>query len=90
MYYVDSETDDDDDKTRSEIEIENLIEWAKRLTPINVEAVERIGDKYKTLITEEKEQTETTKSNDKNKITQTKQMRRTIITVFGGEINYKD
>ncbi|EDR23770.1 hypothetical protein, conserved [Entamoeba dispar SAW760] len=82
MYYVDSQPDEEGNNIRSENEIERLIKWGSKLTPINIEVVE-----YK-IITEEKEQTESMGNNGKYIITQLKHMKREIRIYCNGEIRY--
>ncbi|GAB1223375.1 hypothetical protein ENUP19_0145G0001 [Entamoeba nuttalli] len=86
MYYVDSEPDKRYDNSRSENEIERLIEWGRRLNPINIDT----SYQEKAPVIEEKEETESMGNNDKQIITQVKRKRREIRVGFNGEIKYGD
>ncbi|GAB1222651.1 hypothetical protein ENUP19_0120G0030 [Entamoeba nuttalli] len=61
MYYVDSEPDKRYDNSRSENEIERLIEWGRRINPINIDT----SNQEKAPVIEEKEETESMGNNDK-------------------------
>ncbi|GAB1223909.1 hypothetical protein ENUP19_0165G0004 [Entamoeba nuttalli] len=86
MYYVDSEPDKRYDNSRSENEIERLIEWGRRINPINIDT----SNQEKAPVIEEKEETESMGNNDKQIITQVKRKRREIRIGFNGEIKYGD
>ncbi|GAB1220668.1 hypothetical protein ENUP19_0056G0027 [Entamoeba nuttalli] len=86
MYYGDSEPDKRYDNSRSENEIERLIEWGRRINPINIDT----SNQEKAPVIEEKEETESMGNNDKQIITQVKRKRREIRIGFNGEIKYGD
>ncbi|EMD45878.1 AIG1 family protein [Entamoeba histolytica KU27] len=86
MYYVDSDPDEEYDNIRSEEEIERLIEWGRRINPINIDT----SNQEKESVIEEKEETESMGNNDKQIITQVKRKRRKIRIGFNGEIEYGD
>ncbi|EMD49612.1 Hypothetical protein EHI5A_249300 [Entamoeba histolytica KU27] len=54
MYYVDSQPDEDYDNSRSEDEIERLIEWGRGLKLIDKEEINKLVSEYKEIRYEEK------------------------------------
>ncbi|EMD42384.1 AIG1 family protein [Entamoeba histolytica KU27] len=87
MYYVDSQPDEDSDNSRSEKEIESLIEWAKELELIDEKEINKLVSKYKEIRYEEKEETKTKKETKSDITYEKKTYRRCIkVTNDGKEI----
>ncbi|BFU23991.1 AIG1 family protein putative [Entamoeba histolytica] len=84
MYYVDSQPDEERDNIRSEEEIERLIKWGRRITPINIDT----SNLEKAPVIEVKEETESMGNTGKYIKTQFKWMRREIGIGNNGEIKY--
>ncbi|EMH72398.1 AIG1 family protein, putative [Entamoeba histolytica HM-1:IMSS-B] len=89
MYYVDSHPDEGCDNSRSEMEIEKLLTWARSFKkPINIKREQKREDsEYKKVVTQEKQRRVEADENNINRMSQVKPMRRDIKIQYNGKVS---
>ncbi|EDR26444.1 hypothetical protein, conserved [Entamoeba dispar SAW760] len=90
MFFVDLQSDEGCDNTKSENEIKNLLNWAYYLTPLDKKRSEKNTPKYKKVEPQEKEQTEIIEVNDDYIKLRIYRIEREKRTGFDGEITYTE
>ncbi|BFU22387.1 AIG1 family protein [Entamoeba histolytica] len=85
MYYVDSQPDEEYDNSRSENEIERLIEWGRGLELIDEEEIKKLISEYKEIKYEEKEETKMIKETKSDITYEINTYRREIKINYDGE-----